>query len=75
MSMQHTSFNFQAEHLRQLLDFSAIVNSSLEIEEIRKKTIDYSIKSSIVKLEVYFFTMNTKMNFILMLPSEKRRTK
>lgn len=44
MSMQHTSFNFQAEHLRQLLDFSAIVNSSLEIEEIRKKTIDYSIK-------------------------------
>lgn len=34
----------QASHFKQLLEFSAIINSSLEIEEIRKRTIEASIK-------------------------------
>lgn len=30
----------QLEHLKKILEFSAIINSSLEIEEIRKRTIE-----------------------------------
>lgn len=33
-----------SEHLKQILEFSAIINSSLEIEEIRKRTIEASIR-------------------------------
>ncbi len=32
------------EHLRQLLEFSALINSSMEIENIRKRTIEASMK-------------------------------
>lgn len=35
---------FLAEHLRELLEFSTIINSSLEIEEIRKKACEASVK-------------------------------
>ncbi len=34
----------RSEHLKQILEFSTIINSSLEIEEIRKRTIEASIK-------------------------------
>lgn len=42
--MKKFSYNIQSEHLRQILDFSAIINSSLEIEEIRKRAIESSVK-------------------------------
>ena len=42
--MESDSYNIQSEHLKQILEFSAIINSTLEIEQIRKRTIEASVK-------------------------------
>ncbi|MEM4221505.1 MAG: HD-GYP domain-containing protein [Thermoplasmata archaeon] len=42
--MEASSYNIHSKHLKQLLSFSAIVNSTLEIEKIRKLAIEASIK-------------------------------
>lgn len=42
--MEFEQTEIHAHHFRQLLEFSTIINSSLEIGEIRKKTIEASIE-------------------------------
>ncbi|MCM8788495.1 MAG: HD domain-containing protein [Candidatus Omnitrophica bacterium] len=42
--MKHNAGSIQSEHLRKVLEFSAIINSSLEIEKVREQTIQASIE-------------------------------
>lgn len=42
--MNEHLLQIESHHFKQLLEFSALINSSLEIEEIRKRTIEASMK-------------------------------